>query len=186
MLLDPRNRFWSASSPLSSRGGKADARNSARTTSVAAVGLSNRQEDQARAASRNGMARDARDDNGEEEDAGVFRVPGPHDVPRHSRKNYERNSFEARNERNAATAGSLERNGQQSASSVAVPVAKPRIGQPGWRSISKTCDCIEKGKTSPVLRLADQARAVSSPDPLHRPDNPRASLRSAPTAQTLR
>ncbi|XP_076673748.1 uncharacterized protein LOC143371945 isoform X2 [Andrena cerasifolii] len=183
MLLDPRNRFWSASSPLSSRGGKADARNSARTTSVAAVGLSNRQEDQARAASRNGIARDARDDNGEEEDAGMFRVPGPHDVPRHSRKNYERNSFEARNERNTATTGSLERNGQQS---VAAPVAKPRIGQPGWRSISKTCDCIEKGKTSPVLRLADQARAVSSPDPLHRPDNPRASLRSATTAQTLR
>ncbi|XP_043504043.1 uncharacterized protein LOC122525365 isoform X2 [Polistes fuscatus] len=123
--------------------------------------------------------------------ANVFRVPGPRDVPRHSRQNYERvnDSFDARNERNSI--GSLgqrnDRNDREEIINRAiVPIAKPRIGQPGWRSISKTCDCIEKRQTSPVLRLVDQARAVSSPDPLHRPDNPRASLRSATTAQTLR
>lgn len=185
MLLDPRNRFWTASSPLSSRSGKTDARHSTRT-SVAGVGLSNDRGNEIVEASRNGIASDASRNDGVEEDAGVFRVPGPHDVPRHSRKNYERNSFDARNERNIAIS-SQDRNGPQNSSScVVAPVAKPRIGQPGWRGISKTCDCIEKGKISPVLRLADQARAVSSPDPLHRPDNPRASLRSATTAQTLR
>ncbi|XP_076627069.1 uncharacterized protein LOC143344679 isoform X2 [Colletes latitarsis] len=193
MLLDPRNRFWSASSPLSSRDGKSDVRNSTRArTSVAAVRMaSNDQDDDRTSSRRNGVANSAGrlDDTGDIHDdhAGVFRVPGPQDVPRHSRKNYERNSFEARNELNATRSTSKDRNGQQPNSSVAIaPVAKPRIGQPGWRSISKTCDCIEKGKTSPVLRLVDQARAVSSPDPLHRPDNPRASLRSATTAQTLR
>jgi hypothetical protein len=56
----------------------------------------------------------------------------------------------------------------------------PRIGHPSWRGISKTCDCIERGgKTSPVLRLAEQARAVSSPDPLHRPETARASFIAA-------
>ncbi|XP_043254621.1 uncharacterized protein LOC122398619 isoform X1 [Colletes gigas] len=189
MLLDPRNRFWSASSPLSSRDGKSDVRNSTRSrTSVAAVRpTSNEHDDEHDRASsrRNGVANDTGDVH--ENRAVVFRVPGAQDVPRHSRKNYERSSFEARNELNAARSTSKDRNGQQPNSSVAIaPVAKPRIGQPGWRSISKTCDCIEKGKTSPVLRLVDQARAVSSPDPLHRPDNPRASLRSATTAQTLR
>jgi len=112
---------------------------------------------------------------------GMFRVP---DVPRFSRKNYERNSYEARNERNAIMSSlANEDNGQQSN---IFPIVKPRIGTAGWRGMSKTCDCIEKGKTSPVLRLIDQARAVSSPDPLHRPDNQRAPLRPATTAQTLR
>ncbi|XP_076232021.1 uncharacterized protein LOC143177760 [Calliopsis andreniformis] len=184
MLLDPRNRFWTASSPLSSRDGKLGARHPTRT-SVAAVRLSNNQDNEIMHASRNGIANHAGNDVGNIEDVGVFRVPGPHDVPRHSRKNYERNSFDSRNECNVAISAQ-DRNGPQNSSSVVVPVAKPRIGQPGWRSISKTCECIEKGKISPVLRLVDQARAVSSPDPLHRPDNPRASLRSATTAQTLR
>ncbi|XP_017765164.1 PREDICTED: serine/arginine repetitive matrix protein 2 isoform X1 [Eufriesea mexicana] len=183
MMMDPRNRFWSTSSPLSSREAKSVVRNSMRS-SIAAVPLSNEQNETNR--SRNGII--PQDTSRVNEDAndkvGVFRVPGPQDVPRHLRKNYDRNSFEARNERNAANSAANDRNGQKN--SVIAPVAKPRIGQPGWRSISKTCDCIEKGKTSPVLRLADQARAVSSPDPLHRPDNPRASLRSATTAQTLR
>lgn len=129
---------------------------------------------------------DRRDDTNEDTKVvapGIFRVP---DVPRHVRKNYERNSFEARNERNAMMSSiAKESNGQQSNIFVA-PIAKPRISQAGWRGMSKTCDCIEKGKTSPVLRLVDQTRAVSSPDPLHRPDNQRASLRSATTAQTLR
>ncbi|XP_017789373.1 PREDICTED: uncharacterized protein LOC108571762 isoform X1 [Habropoda laboriosa] len=183
MLLDPRNRFWSTSSPLSSRDGKANHRNSTRS-SVAAVQLSNNRDEGNR--SRNGVvtndsSRVVEDNN---DQIGVFRVPGPQDVSRHTRKNFERNSFDARNERNLSNSTLNDRNGQQN--NVTVPVARPRIGQPGWRSISKTCDCIEKGKTSPVLRLADQARAVSSPDPLHRPDNPRASLRSATTAQTLR
>ncbi|CAK9812789.1 Protein FAM102A [Anthophora quadrimaculata] len=183
MLLDPRNRFWSTSSPLSSRDGKANHRNSARA-SVAAVQLSNNRDDGNR--SRNGVV--SNDSNRVVEDnndqIGVFKVPGPQDVSRHTRKNFERNSFDAVNERNVSNSTMNDKNGQQN--NVTTAVSRPRIGQPGWRSISKTCDFIEKGKTSPVLRLAEQARAVSSPDPLHRPDNPRASLRSATTAQTLR
>ncbi|XP_011506452.1 PREDICTED: protein FAM102B [Ceratosolen solmsi marchali] len=59
----------------------------------------------------------------------------------------------------------------------------PRIGHASWRGISKTCDCIERGgKTSPVLKLAEQARAVSSPDPLHRPETARASFIAAISA----
>lgn len=59
----------------------------------------------------------------------------------------------------------------------------PKIGQASWRGVSKTCEYIERvGKTSPVLRLAEQARAVSSPDPLHRPDQARASFIAAMTA----
>lgn len=101
---------------------------------------------------------------------GTFRVPGAQEVPRHSttRKNNEReNGIARKNGKNAILANS-------------------RIGQSNWRGSSKTCDCIDKGKISPVLRLVDQARAVSSPDPLHRPDNPRASMLTATTAQTLR
>ncbi|XP_003394320.2 protein FAM102B isoform X1 [Bombus terrestris] len=182
-LLDPRNRFWSMSSPLSSREGKSIARNQLRS-SIAAVPPSNDQSETNR--SKNGVVSsdNSRVNENASNDAGVFKVPGPQDVPRHLRKNVERNSFDARNERNATNSATNDRNEQWN--SVIVPTAKPRIGQPGWRSISKTCDCIEKGKISPVLRLVDQARAVSSPDPLHRPDNPRASLRSATTAQTLR
>ncbi|CAL7947886.1 unnamed protein product [Xylocopa violacea] len=187
-LLDPRNRFWSTSSPLSSREGRSIARSSMRSSVIGAVMLNEYNEARR---SRNGVEDASSDASRANEDcndeSGVFRVPGTRDVPRHARNNYERNSFEGCNERNAssaATTATNERNGQQK--NAVAPVAKPRIGQPGWRSISKTCDCIEKGKTSPVLRLADQARAVSSPDPLHRPDNPRASLRSATTAQTLR
>nr|XP_031840775.1 serine/arginine repetitive matrix protein 2 isoform X2 [Nomia melanderi] len=179
MLLDPRNRFWPGSSPVSSRNNKTNPRNSKTSSSVAARLSSS---DQVEIASRNGN-----DEIVDEEVVNVFKVPGPQDVPRHSRKNYEANSFDARNERNAVVnSTAIDRNGKPQNNSVNAPVAKPRIGQPGWRNFSKTCDCIEKGKTSPVLRLADQARAVSSPDPLHRPDNPRASLRSATTGQTLR
>ncbi|XP_012146779.1 uncharacterized protein LOC100874836 isoform X1 [Megachile rotundata] len=174
MLLDPRNRFWSMSSPLSSRDGKLSRQGSTRT-SVSAVSANERNET---GRLKNGVVSN---ETNNEDQVGVFRVPRSQNVPRHSRKNYERNSFDSRNEYNT----SKDRNEQEN-SDTAVPVAKPRIGQPGWRSISKTCDCIEKGKMSPVLRLADQARAVSSPDPLHRPDNPRASLRSATTTQTLR
>ncbi|KAK9306335.1 hypothetical protein QLX08_003023 [Tetragonisca angustula] len=177
MLLDPRNRFWSTSSPLSSRERASATRNSLRS-SVAVVAPSNDQNEMNR--SKNGVG-SSNEDAGN--DVGLFKVPGPQDVPRHLRKNFERNSFDARNDCNAANLTN-DRDGQQN--NVVPSTVKPRIGQPGWRSISKTCDCIEKGKISPVLRLADQARAVSSPDPLHRPDNPRASLRSATTAQTLR
>ncbi|XP_015175178.1 PREDICTED: uncharacterized protein LOC107065737 [Polistes dominula] len=221
MLVDPRTRFWSTSSPLSSRimrngmdkrsTAGAVATTTATTTSrsilkmpetiinadkgneVNVVGaavnpnvqfVKNLTESSSQ--TRNGVSIDEH-----YEDANnVFRVPGPQDVPRHSRQNYERvNSFESRNERNSI--GSLGQHNnmndrEEITSRVILPIAKPRIGQPGWRSMSKTCDCIEKRQTSPVLRLVDQARAVSSPDPLHRPDNPRASLRSATTAQTLR
>lgn len=233
MLVDPRTRFWSTSSPLSSRVTSNGTENrratttglpeprklivttttttgtstvtttmTTTTTSVAAAVNANVQFPRKLSepsSSRNGPLRErasailsnrANEDRYEDArdlSAGVFRVPGPQDVPRHSRKNYERNSFEARNERNVMASLPENRNGQRTIDNqVIVPIAKPRIGQPSWRNISKTCDCIEKGKTSPVLRLVDQARAVSSPDPLHRPDNPRASLRSATTAQTLR
>ncbi|CAD1475472.1 unnamed protein product [Heterotrigona itama] len=149
MLLDPRNRFWSTSSPLSSRERTSVTRNSLRS-SIAAVPSSNDQNEINQSKSSVVSSNMSRVNEDLGNDVGVFRVPGPQD------------------------------------NNVVASTVKPRIGQPGWRSISKTCDCIEKGKISPVLRLADQARAVSSPDPLHRPDNPRASLRSATTAQTLR
>ncbi|XP_018300617.1 uncharacterized protein [Mycetomoellerius zeteki] len=180
-----RARFWSASSPLSSRIGPTDVEDPMKIDIIAkniySVGKQPLYE------IGNGFlndsdSRECRDDaNADTRVApGLFRVP---DVPRHSRKNYERNSFEARNERNVIMSSiAKESNGQQSN---VFPIAKSRINA-GWRSMSKTCDCIEKGKTSPVLRLVDQARAVSSPDPLHRPDNQRAPLRPTTTAQTLR
>ncbi|XP_076654028.1 uncharacterized protein LOC143359737 isoform X2 [Halictus rubicundus] len=183
MLLDPRNRFWPGSSPVSSRDSKLDPRNSKTSSSVAAR-LSSSEHQNEIIGSRNGIANSVGSSDVnivDDEVVDVFKVP--QDVPRLSRKNFEANSFDPRNERNVINNG---RNGQQQRNSVIASVVKPRIGHPGWRTFSKTCDCIEKGKTSPVLRLADQARAVSSPDPLHRPDNPRASLRSATTGQTLR
>ncbi|KAI4502976.1 hypothetical protein M0802_002020, partial [Mischocyttarus mexicanus] len=229
MLVDPRTRFWSMSSPLSSRimrnGTDDDDDNRRRSTTAAVTNTSkstmlkmsetnvdNTRREMNNVASainpnvqfvrkltesdseRNGVSiREHYNDDADN----VFRVPGSQNVPRHSRQNYERvmaNKFESRNERNSM--GNLgNRNNDQhqqiiinqvTNTTTTVPIPKPRIGQPGWRSISKTCDCIEKRQTSPVLRLVDQARAVSSPDPLHRPDNPRASLRSATTAQTLR
>ncbi|XP_014482731.1 PREDICTED: uncharacterized protein LOC106748580 isoform X2 [Dinoponera quadriceps] len=176
-----RTRFWSASSPLSSRCRASDAHDS---SAVAVRPVGKQQEPSLRP--RNGFPSDTsrpsdrRDYASDEPLAtlvapGIFRVP---DVPRHARKNYERNSYEARDEHDATT--------NDGNVPTEHPIAKPQITHAGWRGMSKTCDCIEKGKTSPVLRLVDQARAVSSPDPLHRPDNQRASLRSATTAQALR
>ncbi|XP_071558080.1 uncharacterized protein [Temnothorax nylanderi] len=189
--LASRARFWSASSPLSSRSGPTDVENPMRVDVIASVAkniYSVGKQQQPLCGIGNGFlndsdSRNCRDDaNADIRVApGIFRVP---DVPRHSRKNYERNSFEAHNERNAMMSSiAKESNGQQGN---VFPIAKPRISAAGWRGMSKTCDCIEKGKTSPVLRLIDQARAVSSPDPLHRPDNQRAPLRPTTTAQTLR
>ncbi|KYN30591.1 hypothetical protein ALC56_15287 [Trachymyrmex septentrionalis] len=183
--MTSRTRFWSASSPLSSRIGPTDVEDPMKVDIIAkniySVGKQPLYE------IGNGFLNDSdsrecrNDANTDTRVApGIFRVP---DMPRHSRKNYERNSFEARNERNVIMSSIVkESNGQQSN---VFPIAKSRISVAGWRSMSKTCDCIEKGKTSPVLRLVDQARAVSSPDPLHRPDNQRASLRPTTTAQTL-
>lgn len=176
-----RTRFWSASSPLSSRCRPNHAQDS--TASDVAKNARSVAKQQEPLCVRNGFSSDASrasDCRVNNElvtlvAPGVFRMP---DVPRHAHKNYERKSYEARNERNATN--------EHEANLSIGPIAKPRISHAGWRGISKTCDCIEKGKTSPVLRLVDQARAVSSPDPLHRPDNQRASLRSATTAQTLR
>ncbi|XP_012349124.1 protein FAM102B isoform X3 [Apis florea] len=183
ILRNPRNRFWSTSSPVSSCEEKS-VRSSLRS-SIAVVPLSNDQNE----TNENGIVSNdtcRRVNENVENEIGVFKIPGPQDVTRtrQLRKNYDRHSFDSSNEHNVANSSMKNRNGQQN--SVVAPIAKPRIGHPSWRNISKTCDCIEKGNMSPVLRLADQARAVSSPDPLHRPDNPRASLRSATTAQTLR
>ncbi|XP_063973246.1 EEIG family member 2 isoform X2 [Diachasmimorpha longicaudata] len=103
---------------------------------------------------------------------GQFKVPGIQDVLRYSRRHLEH---------------CIKDNHMISSKSNDKPVVKPHIGQARWRNMSKTCDCIEKGKTSPVLRLVDQTRAVSSPDPLHRPDTPRSSsLQSTTAAQSLR
>ncbi|KAL6265104.1 hypothetical protein P5V15_005194 [Pogonomyrmex californicus] len=182
-----RARFWSASSPLSSRIGPTDMEDPMATDVIMKNVYSVRKQQPPLCGIGNGFlndnnSRDCRNDDADARMAsGIFRVP---DVPRHSRKNYERNSFEARNERNAMMSSiAKESNGHHQG--IIFPVAKPRISAAGWRGMSKTCDCIEKGKTSPVLRLVDQARAVSSPDPLHRPDNQRAPLRPATTAQTL-
>ncbi|XP_011304429.1 uncharacterized protein [Fopius arisanus] len=91
----------------------------------------------------------------------AFKVPGVQEVLRYSRRHCIKEKLNQ---------------------SIDKPV-KPHIGETSWRNISKTCDCIEKGKTSPVLRLVDQTRAVSSPDPLH---TPRSSLQSTTAAQSLR
>ncbi|XP_011868747.1 PREDICTED: uncharacterized protein LOC105562483 isoform X2 [Vollenhovia emeryi] len=184
--LVSRAQFWSASSPLSSRSGQTIVENPMKIDVIAKNVYSvGKQQQQSLCGIGNGFLNDSdpRDDANADTrvTSGIFRVP---DVPRHSRKNYERNSFEAYNERNAMMSSlAKESNGQQGN---VFPIAKPRISAAVWRGMSKTCDCIEKGKTSPVLRLVDQARAVSSPDPLHRPDNQRAPLRPTTTAQTLR
>ncbi|XP_012282572.1 protein FAM102B isoform X2 [Orussus abietinus] len=164
----PRSRFWSTSSPLSSR------RPDLEKARAASGGLVEAKIRNGTVAPPLGVAvnREALGGVGGATVApGNFRMP---DAPRHSRKGHEKSNLESRNERNRLA------NGHGS------KTAKPKIGQASWRGISKTCDCIEKGKISPVLRLADQPRAVSSPDPLHRPDTPRASLLSATAALTLR
>ncbi|XP_050465555.1 uncharacterized protein LOC126858908 isoform X1 [Cataglyphis hispanica] len=186
-----RTRFWSTSSPLSSRSGLTDMENVSSTTSIIANNVYSVGKQQPLYAIGNGFlnkmsnSRPNDCDNDANADVlvapGIFRMP---DVPRHSRKNYERGSFETRNERNAMMSSIAKENDRLQNN--VFPIAKPRISATGWRGMSKTCDCIEKGKTSPVLRLVDQARAVSSPDPLHRPDNQRALLHPAMTAQTLR
>lgn len=187
-----RTRFWSTSSPLSSRSGLTDMENVSSTTGIIANNVySVEKQQQSLYAIGNGFlnkmsnSRPNDCDNDANADVlvapGIFRMP---DMPRHSRKNYERGGFETRNERNAMMSSIAKENDRLQNN--IFPIAKPRISATGWRSMSKTCDCIEKGKTSPVLRLVDQARAVSSPDPLHRPDNQRALLRPAMTAQTLR
>lgn len=186
-----RTRFWSASSPLSSHGRQTDALDSMTTGVTKSIHSVRKQQQPLYAGNgflNNGSRHsDCRNDANENSTilvtaGSIFKVP---DVPRHSHKNYERNSFEARNERNAMMNAVAKENNEQG-NVFAAPIVKPRINHACWRGMSKTCDCIEKGKTSPVLRLVDQARAVSSPDPLHRPDNQRASLRSATTAQVLR
>ncbi|XP_070156449.1 uncharacterized protein [Polyergus mexicanus] len=187
-----RTRFWSTSSPLSSRSGLTNMENLSSTTGIIANNVySIEKQQQSLYAIGNGFlnkmsnSRSNDCDNDANADvlvaSGIFRMPN---IPRHSRKNYERGGFETRNERNAMMSSIAKENDRLQNN--VFPIAKPRISAMGWRSMSKTCDCIEKGKTSPVLRLVDQARAVSSPDPLHRPDNQRALLRPAMTAQTLR
>ncbi|XP_025264448.1 uncharacterized protein LOC105253343 isoform X1 [Camponotus floridanus] len=187
-----RTRFWSTSSPLSSRNRLTDMENVSSTACITANNVySDGKQQQSLCAIGNGflnnMSNSRQNDNDNDASAdvrvapGIFRMP---DVPRHSRKNYERSGFDTRNERNAMMSSIAKENDQQQNN--VFPIAQQRISATGWLGMSKTCDCIEKGKTSPVLRLVDQARAVSSPDPLHRPDNQRALLRPAMTAQTLR
>ncbi|XP_043274841.1 uncharacterized protein [Venturia canescens] len=200
--IDPRNRFWPvSSSPLSSRRGGAGTEeptnsrtkiSNACSRGIRGSNLSSltRDHDNRRGRSideeeisSNGMRKISKNNNNVvcekqlSHDAN-FRIPGPKDVPRHSRRNFHNNGLD---DKSLDTFSTSLKNGKN-----IVNAMKPRIGQPGWRNMSKTCDCIEKGKTSPVLRLAQQARAVSSPDPLHRPDNPRASLLSATPPHTLR
>lgn len=186
-----RTRFWSTSSPLSSRSGLTDMENVSSTAGITANHVySDRKQQQSLCAIGNGFLNNMSNSRQNDNDnanadvlvaPGIFRMP---DMPRHSRKNYERSGFDTRNERNAMMSLIAKENDQQQNN--IFPIAKSRISATGWLGMSKTCDCIEKGKTSPVLRLVDQARAVSSPDPLHRPDNQRALLRPAMTAQTLR
>ena len=170
-LMDSPNQFWPSSSPLSSK--KREDRKllrQSKVTAIIATSISKTKYSDEKTKIRNGIAliNNVMNNN---HAGGIFKVPGTQDVPRHSFRKHEKNNSDSRNERN--------KNGQE-------VVSKPKISQPSWRGLSKTCDCIEKGNTSPVLRLADQARAVSSPDPLHRPDNPRASTLCTTTTQTLR
>ncbi|XP_015606117.1 protein FAM102B isoform X2 [Cephus cinctus] len=155
-LMNPRNRFWSTSSPISSR--RHDMGKIREASSAAAVNVNIAVVNCADLA--NGTLKENNNLSKDEIDGGPAEL-------RHSRANSNRDDNKGQSTQLA---------GQW----------RPKLGHAAWRGISKTCDCIEKGKTSPVLRLVDQARAVSSPDPLHRPDTPRASLLSATAGQTLR
>lgn len=157
-IIDPTsNRFWPTSSPLTSRKGH-------QTSNLYVSNVLGKN------SSNNGVINN--NNLSKTRDYGSFKVPG--EISKQIRKidrigNDISPKTVCKNVRNSGN------------------IVKPRIGQSSWRNISKTCDYIEKGKTSPVLRLADQARAVSSPVPLHRPDTPRASsFIAATTAQTLR
>lgn len=196
LYMNPRTRFWSTSSPVSSRNRATEAQD----PTMIGIGITTenvrptKEQQKEPLCIRNGLLNDTSRPTDCRNDGncdipvtpGSFKTPGLHDISRHTRKNYERNNFETLNERNAMMSVIAKKTNDSQSNVFAPPIAKPRINHAGWRGMSKTCDCIEKGKTSPVLRLIDQARAVSSPDPLHRPDNQRASLRSATTAQTLR
>lgn len=164
-LMDSPSQFWPSSSPLSSK--KQGDRQITRPNKVKTLILTGNEKNKP---TKNGISR-INHLTINNAPGGLFKVPIAQDVSRNSSRKYEKNNSESHNERN--------KNGVKLG-------PKPKISQPSWRGFSKTCDCIEKGKTSPVLRLAEQARAVSSPDPLHRPDNPRASTLSAATTQTFR
>ena len=170
--MDSPNQFWPSSSPLSSK--KREDRKMSRhlkiTTNIAKSDAKTRHPTEKSESMKNGILviNNAMNKNDENE---IFKVPGAQNVPRSSFRSHEKNNSDLRKESN--------RNGQKVG-------LKPKISEPSWRGFSKTCDCIEKGNTSPVLRLTEQARAVSSPDPLHRPDNSRASTLSATATQTLR
>lgn len=169
-LIDPTsNRFWLSASPLSSRKNQ--------RISMPIVKLNNTISENVKAKKiiNNGLNNNRVMNNNDT--SVVFKVPGVvQDLSKHSGKiipTIDNDLVVKMTNKNVNNSGLI--------------INRPRIGQPSWRNISKTCDCIEKGKTSPVLKLADQARAISSPDPLHRPETPRASsFISAGAAQSLR
>ncbi|KAG9433367.1 hypothetical protein HZU67_05336 [Apis mellifera carnica] len=90
ILRNPRNRFWSTSSPVSSCEEKS-VRSSLRS-SIAAVPLSNDQNE----TNENGIVSNdtCRVNEDVENEIGVFKIPGPQDVTRtrQLRKNYDRHS----------------------------------------------------------------------------------------------
>ncbi|XP_051154041.1 protein FAM102A isoform X2 [Leptopilina boulardi] len=169
------NQFWPTSSPLSSKK-QGDRYNNQQNRSykIKTLILANYEKSKLQSSSssssssvKNGIAIINNNLTSNNNSGGIFKMPSAQNVP--SRKNNFDSQNEYSNNKNGVKVG-----------------PKPKISQPSWRGFSKTCDFIEKGKTSPVLRLAEQARAVSSPDPLHRPDNPRASTLSTATTQTFR
>ncbi|XP_034936935.1 protein FAM102A isoform X2 [Chelonus insularis] len=166
-ITDSPNRFWLSASPVTSRKGRQTSQDNTISMPMNVIKSSIDKNSTEKNLPTNG----ALTNNNLIKDK-IFKVP--QDITRHSCKNEKSGSDRSsiiftKNDKNSTS--------------------KPRIGQSSWKNMSKTCDCIEKRErmTSPILRLADQARAVSSPDPLHRPDTPRASsFISATAAQTLR
>ncbi|XP_043475084.1 uncharacterized protein LOC122506813 isoform X2 [Leptopilina heterotoma] len=174
-IMDSPNQFWPTSSPLTSKK-QGDRQQNHRSSKIKTLILANHHEKTKPV--KNGISVINNITRNNVSSGGIFKVPivtTAHDLPRNSTtRKYEKNNFNI-------TQNDYNKNG------VKLSGPKPKISQPSWRGFSKTCDFIDnKGKTSPVLRLAEQARAVSSPDPLHRPDNPRASTLSAATTQTFR
>ncbi|XP_048505739.1 protein FAM102B isoform X2 [Athalia rosae] len=174
-LMDPRfNTFWSERSPVSSR--NTDIGSMHITENPAAINKNVRASSDKSFDIPNGVGlNSAKNNNNDVKNNNPLSnfQSSYFKVPMMMRKNLRNTS--KKNSSNKSTLNELDDNSSQTTSGSLIQ-----------RGSSKTCDCIEKNRVSPVLGLANQARAVSSPDPLHRPDTPRASLLSTTASQRLR
>ncbi|XP_046739228.1 protein FAM102A isoform X2 [Diprion similis] len=176
-LMDPScNEFWSNSSPVSSR--KMDIENIQSIVNSAAVNMNVNIPDNEifKVPNGTGLQLTKNNNNNVQNNnrLGSLRLSS-FNGPTMLRKNLQNISQRSKS------------NKSNSKESVQIPPNRISINSiDQQRRTSKTCDCIEKSNVTPVVTLINQARAVSSPDPLHRPDTPRASLLSATASQRLR